>query len=82
MAPDDVRLVVERGDDAIIVSNHGGCQIDCVDSTLEVLPHVTEAVDGKIPVLFDGGVRRGSDVSKAITLGADLVSIGRLVIWG
>jgi (S)-2-hydroxy-acid oxidase len=81
MAPDDGRLVVERGDDAIVVSNHGGCQIDCVASMLEVLPNVTEAVDGKIPVLLDGGIRRGSDVFKAIALGADLSLIGRLVIW-
>lgn len=82
MAPDDGRLVVERGDDAIVVSSHGGCQIDCVASMLEVLPNVTEAVDGKIPVLLDGGIRRGSNVFKAIALGADLSLIGRLVIWG
>ncbi|CZR55576.1 related to L-lactate dehydrogenase (cytochrome) [Phialocephala subalpina] len=82
MAPEDARLAVERGADAIVVSNHGGRQLDCVPSTLEVLPQVAKAVDGKIPVLFDGGVRRGSDVFKAIALGADLVLIGRPVIWG
>lgn len=82
MAPEDARLVVEHGADAIVVSNHGGRQLDCVPSTLEVLPHITKAVDGKIPVLFDGGVRRGSDIFKAIALGADLVLIGRPVIWG
>jgi (S)-2-hydroxy-acid oxidase len=59
-----------------------GVSLTVVVSTLEILPHVTEAVDGKIPVLFDGGVRRGSDVFKAIALGADLVLIGRLAIWG
>lgn len=82
MAPDDARLAVKHGADAIVVSNHGGRQLDCVPSTLEVLPRIAKAVNGKIPVLFDGGVRRGSDVFKAIALGADLVLIGRPVIWG
>jgi (S)-2-hydroxy-acid oxidase len=82
MAPEDARLAVKYGADAIVVSNHGGRQLDCVPSTLEVLPHIVKAVDGRLPVLFDGGVRRGSDVFKAIALGADLVLIGRPVVWG
>jgi (S)-2-hydroxy-acid oxidase len=82
MAPEDARLAVEHGADAIVVSNHGGRQLDCVPSTLEVLPHIAAAVERRIPVLFDGGVRRGSDVFKAVALGADLVLIGRPVVWG
>ncbi len=82
MAPEDAHLAVQHGADAIIVSNHGGRQLDCVPSTIEVLPRIVAAVDGRIPVLFDGGVRRGSDVFKAIALGADLVLIGRPVVWG
>ena len=82
MAPEDARLAVEHGADAIVVSNHGGRQLDCVPSTLEDLPSIAAAVDGRIPVLFDGGIRRGSDVFKAMALGADLVLIGRPVIWG
>jgi len=82
MAPEDARLAVEYGADAIVVSNHGGRQLDCVPSTLEVLPSTAAAVDGRILVLFDGGVRRGSDVFKAVALGADLVLIGRPVICG
>jgi (S)-2-hydroxy-acid oxidase len=82
MAPEDARLAVEYGADAIVVSNHGGRQLDCVPSTLEVLPLIAAAVERRIPVLFDGGVRKGSDVFKAIALGADLVLIGRPVVWG
>ncbi|CAG9981047.1 unnamed protein product [Clonostachys byssicola] len=82
MAPEDARLAVEKGADAIVVSNHGGRQLDDIPSTLEVLPAVAEAVAGRIPVIFDGGVRQGSHVFKAIALGADLVLVGRPVLWG
>ncbi|KAB8237505.1 alpha-hydroxy acid oxidase [Aspergillus alliaceus] len=82
MAPTDARKAVEYGADAIVVSNHGGRQLDCVPSTIEVLPSISEAVQGKIPVIVDGGIRRGSDVFKAIALGADLVMIGRPILWG
>ncbi|THY73477.1 FMN-dependent dehydrogenase [Aureobasidium pullulans] len=82
MTAEDAKLAVQHGADAIVVSNHGGRQLDLVPATIEVLPAIAEAVSGRIPVIFDGGVRRGSDVFKAIALGADLVLIGRPVLWG
>lgn len=82
MAPEDAKLAVKHGADAIVVSNHGGRQFDCAPSTLEMLPRIAEVVQHKIPVLFDGGVRTGADVFKALALGADLVLIGRPVVWG
>ncbi|HEY3260037.1 MAG TPA: alpha-hydroxy acid oxidase, partial [Pseudonocardiaceae bacterium] len=80
--PADAALAVRRGVDAIIVSNHGGRQLDTVPATIELLPAVVAAVDGRIPVLLDGGVRRGTDVVKALALGAAAVGIGRPVLWG
>lgn len=82
MTPDDAQLAVKYGADAIVVSNHGGRQLDCVPSTLEALHDIAKAVERRIPVIFDGGVRKGSDVFKAIALGADLVLVGRPVVWG
>ena len=82
MAAEDARLAVEKGADAIVVSNHGGRQLDCVPATLDVLPAVAKAVQGRIPVIVDGGVRRGSDIFKAVALGASLVLVGRPVLWG
>ncbi|KAM0723633.1 hypothetical protein Q7P37_000621 [Cladosporium fusiforme] len=82
MAEEDAELAVKYGADAIVVSNHGGRQLDSSPSTLEALPSIADAVKGKIPILFDGGVRQGGDVFKAIALGADLVLIGRPVLWG
>ncbi|KAJ5140280.1 hypothetical protein N7448_003688 [Penicillium atrosanguineum] len=82
MAPEDAQLAVECGADAIVVSNHGGRQLDCVPSTIQALPGVTEVVKGKIPIIFDGGIRRGSDVFKALALGADFVLVGRPALWG
>ncbi|KAG0646218.1 hydroxyacid oxidase [Hyphodiscus hymeniophilus] len=82
MTPEDARLAVKHGVDAIVVSNHGGRQLDCVPSTLEALPDIAAAVEHRIPVIFDGGIRKGADVFKAIALGADLVLIGRPVVWG
>jgi 4-hydroxymandelate oxidase len=79
--PADALLAVESGLDAIIVSNHGGRQLDTVPATLELLPEVASAVGGQIPVLLDGGVRRGTDVIKALALGANAVGIGRPVLW-
>ena len=67
--------------DSMIITN-GTRQLDLVPATIEVLPAIADAVAGRIPVIFDGGVRRGSDVFKAIALGADLVLIGRPVLWG
>jgi 4-hydroxymandelate oxidase len=80
--PDDARLAIEHGADAIIVSNHGGRSMDYGPSTLEVLPEIVAAVNGRIPVLFDSGVRRGADIFKALALGANGVMIGRTTRWG
>ena len=80
--PDDARLAVEHGVDGIIVSNHGGLQMDGAISTLEALPAISKVVAGKIPVLLDSGVRTGADVVKAIALGANAVLIGRPFLFG
>lgn len=82
VTPEDAVLAVEHGVDAVIVSNHGGRQLDCAEPTLLALPRVADAVAGRIPVLMDGGVRRGTDVAKALALGAHAVLIGRPVLWG
>lgn len=79
--PDDARQALDQGVDGIIVSNHGGRQVDGAVSTLEVLPDVVAAVNGRVPVLFDGGIRRGADVFKAVALGARAVLVGRPVLW-
>jgi L-lactate dehydrogenase (cytochrome) len=79
---DDARRAVDAGADAIVVSNHGGRQLDTVAPTLRVLPEVVAAVDGRIEVLLDGGIRRGSDVVKALCLGARAVLIGRAYAYG
>ena len=64
------------------MSNHGARQLDTVPSTIEVLPLIVNAVSGKVPVLFDGGIRRGSDIMKALAYGAKAVMLGRPVLWG
>ncbi len=79
--PDDAREAVRRGVDGIIVSNHGGRQVDGAIAALDALPTVAKAVEGRIPVLFDGGVRRGADVLKAVALGAEAVLLSRPVMW-
>jgi len=78
---EDARLCVEHGFDAIVVSNHGGRSMDYGPSTLEVLPEIVAAVNGKIPVMIDSGFRRGSDILKALALGADAVWLGRATRW-
>jgi isopentenyl diphosphate isomerase/L-lactate dehydrogenase-like FMN-dependent dehydrogenase len=80
--PEDAKLAIEHGADAIIVSNHGGRSMDYGPSSLEVLPEIVAAVNGKIPILFDSGVRRGADIFKALALGAHSVMIGRTTRWG
>ena len=80
--PEEARMAVERGIDAIIVSNHGGRQLDGAPGTLDALPGIVEAVGGRIPVLIDGSIRRGSDVVKALALGAAACLIGRPQLWG
>lgn len=79
---EDAALACEHGAAALVVSNHGGRQLDDVAPTIELLPEVVEAVDGRLEVLVDGGVRRGADVVKAIALGARAVLVGRPVLWG
>lgn len=79
---DDARRAIDHGADAVVVSNHGGRQLDCVSATLKVLPEVVKAVNGQIEVLLDGGVRRGSDVVKALCLGARACLVGRAYAYG
>ena len=80
--PADAELAVQRGASAISVSNHGGRQLDGAIGSLDALPDVVDAVGGKIPVFFDGGIRRGVDVVKAIAIGARAVLVGRAPLWG
>jgi (S)-mandelate dehydrogenase len=80
--PDDAEKIVSLGADALVVSNHGGRQLDAGVATLDALPAVAKAVDRRITLLVDGGVRRGSDVVKALALGADAVLLGRATLYG
>ncbi len=80
--PDDSRRAVDIGADAISVSNHGGNNLDGTPGSIRALPAVVDAVDGRIEILLDGGIRRGSDVVKAVALGARAVMIGRAALWG
>jgi 4-hydroxymandelate oxidase len=82
MAGEDAEMAVKRGVDGIIVSNHGGRAEESLIGTLDVLPEIVAAVKGRIPVMIDGGFRRGTDVFKAIALGASAVCIGRPYVWG
>jgi 4-hydroxymandelate oxidase len=66
----------------VIVSNHGGRQLDCAIASAEALPEIVAAVAGRVPVLVDGGIRRGTDVAVALALGADAVLVGRPPLWG
>jgi lactate 2-monooxygenase len=79
---DDAARAVDCGVDGVIVSNHGGRQVDGGVAALDALPEVMKAAGGKIPVLFDSGIRRGADVMKALALGARVVLVARLYIWG
>jgi isopentenyl diphosphate isomerase/L-lactate dehydrogenase-like FMN-dependent dehydrogenase len=81
MTDDDARRAVAAGVDGVIVSNHGGRQLDCLPATANVLPEVVAAVAGRIDVLVDGGIRRGTDVVKALALGANAVLLGRPWLW-
>ncbi len=82
LTAEDARLACEHGAAGLVVSNHGGRQLDGVAATIDALPEVAEAVDGRIEVLLDGGVRRGGDVVKALALGARAVLAGRAPLWG
>ena len=79
---DDARRAVDAGAEAIVVSNHGGRQLDGVAPTLRILPEVVAAVGNRTEVLFDGGIRRGSDIVKALALGARAVLVGRAYVYG
>jgi 4-hydroxymandelate oxidase len=79
---DDAKHAVEAGASGIVVSNHGARNLDTVPATITALPRITEAVNGRIPVIVDGGIRRGTDVLKAIALGASAVGIGRPYLYG
>lgn len=79
---DDAARAVDCGVEGVIVSNHGGRQVDGAIAALDALPGVVKAVNGKIPVLFDSGIRRGADIMKALALGARAVLVARLYIWG
>jgi len=81
LAPDDARRAVEAGADGIIVSNHGGRQLDFAPCTIDMLPYISAAVAGRVPIIVDGGVRRGSDVAKCLALGANAVLVGRPMLW-
>lgn len=80
--PDDARLAVDHGADGLIVSNHGGRQVDGSIAALDALPDVVDAVGSEVPVLFDSGIRRGADVFRALALGAQSVLVGRPFMWG
>lgn len=82
LAPEDAELAVQRGASGIVVSNHGGRQLDGAIATLDALPDVVQAVAGRVPVLMDGGLRRGNDILKALSLGAKAVLVGRPPLWG
>ncbi|KAF3997017.1 alpha-hydroxy acid oxidase [Glaciimonas immobilis] len=82
LGPGDARRIASMGCDAVVVSNHGGRQLDSAVATLDALPAVVRAVNGQIPVLLDGGVRRGSDVVKALAMGAEGVMLGRATLFG
>src|SRR5215510_9946586 len=79
---EDARLAIEHGFDSILVSNHGGRATETLRSTLEALPEVVTEVGGRVPVFVDGGFRRGTDIFKALALGAKAVGIGRPFLWG
>ena len=82
LTPEDARICIEHGCDGVYVSNHGGRSLDYAPSTLEVLPAIVDAVGGRVPIIFDSGVRRGADILKALALGAKAVCLGRATRWG
>jgi lactate 2-monooxygenase len=82
LAADDAARALDAGVDGLVVSNHGGRQVDGAVASLDALPRVVERVGGRLPILFDGGIRRGPDAFKAIALGAVAVLLGRPYAWG
>lgn len=82
LSADDARRAIDHGVEALVVSNHGGRQLDSTRSSIRALPEIAAAVDGRAEVLFDSGIRRGSDIVKALALGADGVLLGRAYVYG
>jgi isopentenyl diphosphate isomerase/L-lactate dehydrogenase-like FMN-dependent dehydrogenase len=82
MSVGDARQAIAVGADGIVVSNHGGRQLDSAPATIDVLPEIVAVVEKRVPILFDSGVRRGSDIAKALALGADFVLVGRATLYG
>jgi isopentenyl diphosphate isomerase/L-lactate dehydrogenase-like FMN-dependent dehydrogenase len=82
LRPDDAEKAIQAGAQALVVSNHGGRALDGGIATLDALPAVIHAVNGRVPVMMDSGVRRGDDILKALALGAKAVLIGRPYVWG
>lgn len=80
--PEDVLLAIEHGADGIIISNHGGRQLDGVPATLDVLRECAPIANGRVNIAIDGGIRRGSDIFKALALGAKHCFVGRVPLWG
>lgn len=82
LTPEDAKLAIENGISAIIVSNHGARQVDSIPATIEALPEIVKAVNGKLEIYMDGGIRQGIDVFKALALGAKMVFTARPLLWG
>jgi L-lactate dehydrogenase (cytochrome)/(S)-mandelate dehydrogenase len=80
--PAEAQAALDHGIDGLVVSNHGGRQLDGAPASIDALPAVVEAIGGRIPVLVDGGVRRGADVVRALALGAAACLLGRPQLWG
>jgi 4-hydroxymandelate oxidase len=82
LTPEDAVLCLDHGVDAVYVSNHGGRSLDYGPSTFEVLPEIADAIHGRVPIILDSGIRRGTDILKALALGASAVGLGRAALWG
>jgi len=82
LTPEDVSLAITHGADGVLISNHGGRQLDGVPATLDALRECAPVAANKIKIAVDGGIRRGSDIFKALALGADFCFAGRIPIWG
>lgn len=81
-SPEDVELAIDHGIDGVVISNHGGRQLDGVPATLDALRVCAPVAQRRIPIAIDGGIRRGSDIFKALALGANYCFLGRIPIWG
>lgn len=82
LTPEDAELSINMGVAGIIVSNHGARQIDSVPASIEALPEIVKVVGGRVPIFLDGGIRQGTDIFKALALGATMVFIGRPAVYG